>query len=86
LGILDINKQNESLLLKHLHKFFNKDNTPWVQLVWDKYYSGAKLPFLNVSFRGSFWWPDILKSLISFKNIATITIKNGTTCLLWYDH
>ena len=33
LGILNINKQNESLLLKHLHKFFNKDNTPWVQLV-----------------------------------------------------
>jgi hypothetical protein len=28
LGILDISTQNESLLLKHLHKFFNKDPTP----------------------------------------------------------
>ena len=85
LGILDINKQNESLLLKHLHKFFNKDNTPWVQLVWDKYYTGSKLPSSNAPFRGPFWWRDILKSLNSFKNLATFTVKNGTTCLLWFD-
>jgi len=85
LGILDINKQNESVLLKHLHKIFNKDNTPWVQLVWDKYYSGSKLHSPNAPFRGSFWWRDILKFINSFKNLATITFRNGTTCLLWFD-
>jgi len=86
LGILNINKQNESLLFKHLHKFFNKDTTPWVQLIWDKYYSGSKLlPSSDVPFRGSFWWRDILKSLNSYKNLATLTIRSGSTCLLWYD-
>lgn len=28
LGILDFKKQNEGLLLKHLHKFFNKEDIP----------------------------------------------------------
>jgi hypothetical protein len=28
LGILDFRKQNVGLLLKHLHKFFNKENIP----------------------------------------------------------
>jgi hypothetical protein len=26
-----------ALLLKHLHKFY-KENIPWVQLIWHKYY------------------------------------------------
>jgi hypothetical protein len=37
LGVLDLKTQNESLLMKHLHKFFNKIPVPWVQLVWDQY-------------------------------------------------
>jgi hypothetical protein len=32
-GINDFNMQNEALLLKHLHIFFNKEDIPWVQLV-----------------------------------------------------
>jgi len=28
LGVLSIKTQNEALLIKHLHKFFNRDNTP----------------------------------------------------------
>jgi hypothetical protein len=55
LGVLDITKQNESLLLKHLHKFYNKVPIPWVQLVWEKYYSRNKLPFFGPNFRGPFW-------------------------------
>jgi hypothetical protein len=54
LGVLDISVQNDSLLLKHLHKFFNRDHTPWVQLVWEKYYTRNKLPFLGATFMGSF--------------------------------
>lgn len=33
LGIIDIEKQNKALLLKNLHKFFNKADLPWVHLV-----------------------------------------------------
>jgi len=40
LGVHDLCIQNESLLLKDLHKFFNKCDVPWVQLVWNAYYMG----------------------------------------------
>jgi hypothetical protein len=36
LGVIDIEKQNEALLLKNFHKFFNKQDIPWVQLFWKK--------------------------------------------------
>jgi hypothetical protein len=35
LGILDFKKPNEALLIKHQHKIFNKQNIPWVKLVWN---------------------------------------------------
>lgn len=44
LGVVDIRKQNEALLLKNLHKFFNKDDLPWVHLVWEKHCKQGKLP------------------------------------------
>jgi hypothetical protein len=34
LGVLQLESQNEALLLKNLHKFFNKENVSWVQLIW----------------------------------------------------
>jgi hypothetical protein len=37
-GILNLKVQNEALLLKYLHKFYNKVNTPWVKLIWNTYY------------------------------------------------
>jgi hypothetical protein len=42
--VLNIEEQNKALLLKNLHKFFNKAEIPWVQLVWEKHYSNGKLP------------------------------------------
>jgi hypothetical protein len=30
--------QNHALLLKFLHKFYQKQVIPWVQLVWEKHY------------------------------------------------
>jgi hypothetical protein len=32
LGIINLEAQNKALLLKHLHKFFNKAKVPWVEL------------------------------------------------------
>ena len=37
LGIIDLKTQNEGLLLKQLHKFYNKCDVPWVSLIWDSY-------------------------------------------------
>jgi hypothetical protein len=41
------------LLLKHVHKFFNKADIPWVDLTWKAYYSAALAPRAH-SPRGSF--------------------------------
>jgi len=65
LGVIDLELQNKALLLKNLHKFFNKVYIPWVQLIWEKHYSRDKLP--NHTRKGSFWWKDTLKLLPLFK-------------------
>jgi hypothetical protein len=52
LGVIDLRVQNEALLLKNLHKFFNKENLPWVNLIWDNYYKNGKLP--SATKKGSF--------------------------------
>jgi hypothetical protein len=33
-SVINIEKQDEALLLKNLHKFFNRHDIPWAQLVW----------------------------------------------------
>jgi hypothetical protein len=71
-------------LLKHLHKFFNKCDLPWVELIWDKHYTNGKLPDIRMP-KGSFWWRDVLKLLHKFKGMASVTIFSGQSCLLWDD-
>lgn len=44
LGVLNLAAQNETLLIKHLSKFFNKEDIPWVSLIWETYYDSEKLP------------------------------------------
>jgi hypothetical protein len=55
LGVIDLATQNRALLLKHMHKFFNKADVPWVDLTWKAYYSASIAPQAR-SPRGSFWW------------------------------
>src|SRR4051812_35340939 len=59
LGIMNINLQNEALLIKHLHKFYNQQDVPWVKLIWDTYYF-QRVPHAT-DLCGSFWWKDICK-------------------------
>jgi len=83
LGVHDMQIQNESLLLKHLHKFFNKCDIPWVQLIWNSHYNNETIPVNNRN--GFFWWRDVLKLLDSFKEMASATIGDGSTSLFWSD-
>jgi hypothetical protein len=83
LGVLNLKTQNEALLLKNLHKFFNRLDIPWVHLVWEKHYSSGKLP--GHIKKGSFWWRDNLKFLDTFKGMVVCQIQNGATCLFWTD-
>jgi hypothetical protein len=84
LGVLDLKTQNEALLLKHLMKFFNREDIPWVALVWESYYEAGSLPSSS-SKKGSFWWRDILKLTDKFKGLAAVNINNARSCYLWTD-
>jgi len=83
LGVINLHLQNQALLMKNLDNFFNKKDIPWVHLVWEKHYSNGRLPS-NIK-KGSFWWRDNLKLLQNFKEMTTIQIKDGQTCLFWKD-
>jgi hypothetical protein len=82
LGILDFSKLNEGLLMKHLHKFYNKQDTPWVQLVWNYY--NNEVPHAS-KLCGSFWWKDIMKLAGKYIPLCKITIGTGDTALFWSD-
>ena len=83
LGVLNLKTQNEALLLKHLHKFYNRADIPWVHLIWEKHYNAEQLP--DSRRKGSFWWKDINKLLLSYKGLAMVHIYDGATCLFWED-
>ena len=83
LGVINLLTQNEALLLKNLHKFFNRLDIPWVHLIWEKHFQNDKLP--NNIGKGSFWWRDNIKLLDKFKGIASVNLSDGRTCSLWWD-
>jgi hypothetical protein len=84
LGVLDLQKQNEALLMKNLYKFLNRRDILWVTMVWKKHYPNGKLP--GNTKKGSFWWRDILKLLETFKSLSRVNVQNGQTCLFWQDN
>lgn len=84
LGVLNLQTQNDALMLKNLHKFFNRVDIPWVHLVWERHYNDGTLPSSS-RLKGSFWWKDNLKLLDSFKGMAMVNIVDGQSCLLWDD-
>jgi hypothetical protein len=75
--------QNKALLLKNLHKFYNKHDIPWVNLVWNSYYSNGNLP--GRRFEGSFWWKAHLKLIDTYKAMARCNIGDGKSAMFWTD-
>jgi hypothetical protein len=83
LGVLRLETQNEALLIKFLHNFFNNNDLPWVHLVWNKYYLSCGLPgHRNI---GSFWWKSMIKLLPNFKGLALPVIGNDRSISFWED-
>jgi hypothetical protein len=90
MGIINLATQNDALLLKNLHKFFNKLHkffnkldVPWVQLIWNNYYRNGTVP--DGRPKRSFWWRGLLKLLTQFKGISSVKVQNGTSTSLWFD-
>jgi hypothetical protein len=67
-GIINLRLQNEVLLMKNLHKFFNMHDLSWLNLIWTKYYPNGNVP--GHTMKGSFWWKSILKLLNVYKGIS----------------
>lgn len=57
LGVIDLRLQNNALLIKNLHKFYNRHPIPWVTLRSSYYVD--KVPHA-LTLKGSFWWRDVL--------------------------
>ena len=65
LGIINLRSQNSTLLLKHLDKFYNRKEIPWVKLVWHAHYSNGDIPHATMdkgSFRGRISWNFVISS------------------------
>jgi hypothetical protein len=83
-GIINLQLQNDALLMKHLSKFYNQEDVPWVQLVWSKYYID-RVPH-TCREMGSFWWRDVLRLNGLFRQVNRCTIGNGSTVTFWGDY
>ena len=83
LGIIDLKIQNAALLLKHLHKFFNNDTTPWVQLIRDSYYFDTVPHAVIIS--GSFWWRAVFSLADTYRQHTKCIIASGVSVLFWSD-
>lgn len=83
LGVINLNVQNDALLLKHLHKFYNIVDVPWVQLIWSKHYTD-KVPHASREV-GSFWCKDVLRLSTLFRGFARCTLGDGKSVTFWED-
>jgi hypothetical protein len=48
LGLKILRIMNDALLLKQLHKFYNKEEVPWVQLIWNTHYANGQIPHASI--------------------------------------
>ena len=80
--MLNLRTQNEALLLKHLHKFFNREDIPWVHLVWKN--TTAMVPYHPLRKKAPSG-EEILKLLDACKGMTMVNIQDGVTYLFWDD-
>ena len=81
--MLNLKVQNDAMLLKMLHKFYNQIDTPWVKLIWDTYYSDA-IPHAMAPC-GSFWWRELVKLMPTYRGVTKVLINDGRSTLFWKD-
>lgn len=78
LGITIFYVKNEALLIKHLHKFYNKEDLPWVNLIWASYYQHDVPHGSNLC--GSFWWRDIAKLMVNIEWLLSLLLSRVIQC------
>jgi hypothetical protein len=63
---------------------YNKRDIPWINLIWNTYYSKGKVPHATKD-KVSFWWKDLLKLCDIYIGIDKCSVGDGTTVLFWSD-
>jgi hypothetical protein len=84
LGIINLRTQNKALLLKFLHKFYNKLDFPWVHLTWQNLYTNGTPPHERRNV-GSFWWRDVISLAENYFMMASCIAQKGDTVAFWND-
>lgn len=75
LGVVHLATHNTTTSMKHLYKFLNSADLPWVDLIWESYYSHRPVcRRLMVSFR----WKKILKLLSEFEGLLDARLARET--------
>lgn len=69
-------EHNKTLLMKNLHKIFNREELPWVNLIWEVYYSSA-MPSDKKD--GSFWWKALINLIPVYKQACKCVVQSGTS-------
>jgi hypothetical protein len=69
----------EALLMKHLDKFYNSKDIPWVKLIWATYYSNGEVPHATKE-KGLFWWRDVIRLCDMFRGIASCNVGAALSC------
>lgn len=76
LGVLDIATHNKCLLMKHLHKFLNQHDVPWVKLIWNlTTLTECSIPHPRDSFGGEVLLSRYLNSgILLFPKLVLVTL------------
>jgi hypothetical protein len=69
--------------MKHLSKFYNRADIPWIHLVWS-IYNTTKVPHAARE-SNFFWWKDVLRLNVIFRGIAKWELGNGSSVCFWDD-
>jgi hypothetical protein len=74
LKILNLRLQNQALLMKNLHKFYNHVDIPWVNLIWHAYYCNRGT-HQSIITKDYFWWKDCMALKGKYKEITFVEFK-----------
>jgi hypothetical protein len=75
LGIINLQLQNKALLLKHLDKFYNNADVPWVKLIKESYYYDTVPHVVKLS--GSFWWRGVIGLVDLWRDMTLCKVVQG---------
>lgn len=68
-----------------LHKIYNKQDLPWVELTWKHLYRNHNKAPHECRPKGSFWWRSIIRLASNFFMLASYEVNEGSTVSFWND-